>query len=378
LASFAAIRDLSLDILSLIGYASYRSPNGSFIINADDHTPVSMGTNALVSGLNPRIDDPFIRRVGLVNTLTTPYFNYELLINDLTHAELFGLRLAVKPMGQSFPLEIGLYALTDITLSPNKFVIVPGLDVIVPIAYSEALTLSAFVDFSLLMLVDDNGFHTESFFSDGSLYNYLAVLGTKGKTGDFSFALSGAYQNAMLTQGLFGTDYSWRRTELVDALFDDTDYSLGKDVSGSWAITAELGYDWEVVDVNFSYRFNFDEDFGISSWDENRDEISFSTTLDMEPVSAEFGFRQRGFASTFSPSGPADLQEFLFNERTQLFADVSYTNGSITINAELSGSAQYKGTESTTGLNNLDELESDSNGLVISPTFSIGTKIKLL
>ena len=380
LTSFAAIRDLSLDILSLIGYANYQSENGSFLLNADDHTTLSMGTGALITELNPRIDDPFIRRVGLKNTLTTPYFDYELLINDLSHAELFSLRLAAKPMGQSFPMEIGLYAISDISLSPNKFVIVPGIDVIVPVAYSEVLSLNVYADFSLLMLADDTGFHTESFFSDG-LYNYLAVLGARGKTGDFSFALSGAYQNALLTQGLFGTDYSWRRAGLIDSLFDEAhiDYSLGKALSGSWAITAKIGYDWGVFDAQMSYRFNFDENFGVSSWDEDRDEISLSASLDVEPIVLNLGFRQKGFASSFSPSGrPADLNEFLFNEQTQLFAGVSYTTGSVIVNAELSGSAQYQAPESSAVLNNIDNQLTDSEGsLIISPTLSIGTKIKL-
>jgi len=370
LASFEAIRDLSLDILSLIGYANYRSSTGSFLLNADDHTMLSMGTGALVSGLDPMIDNPFIRRVGFKNTLTTPYFDYELLINDITHAELFGLRLAAKPMGQSFPMEIGLYALSDVSLSPNKFIIVPGIDIIIPLAYSEALSLNVYTDFSLLMLADETGLNTDTLFTDG----FLAVLGARGKTGNFSFALSGAYQNAMLTQGLFSTDYSWRRAGIIAALFDDEAYTLG----GPWAITAEIGYDWGIFDAQMSYQFNFDENFGVSSWDENRDEISFSAVLDTEPVTVELGLRQRGFASSFSPSGPATLQEFLFNERTQLFAGASYTNGSVTVTAELSGSAQYQDTESSTELNNIDDLESDISGaLVISPTLSIGTKIKM-
>jgi hypothetical protein len=376
--SFEAIRDLSLDILSLIGYANYRSSTGSFLLNADDHTTLSMGTGALISGLDPMIDDPFIRRVGFQNTLTTPYFDYELLINDLSHAELFGLRLAAKPLGQSFPMEIGLYAISDISLSPNKYVIVPGIDVKVPVAFSEVLSLNVYADFSLLMLADDTGFHTESFFSDSSLYNYLAVLGARGKTGDFSFALSGAYQNALLTQGIFGTDYSWRRAGFIDSLFDDADYSLGKALSGSWAVTAEIGYDWGVFDAQMSYQFNLDENFAVSSWDEDRDEISFSASLDTEPFIVEFGFRQRGFASTFSPSGPSDLQEFLFNEQTQLFAGATYTTGRVTVNAELLGSAQYQAPESSAILNNIDNQFTDStDSLIISPTLSIGTKIKL-
>ena len=370
LSSFAAIRDLSLDILSLIGYANYRSPAGSFLLNADDHTAISMGTGALLTGLDPKIDNPFVRRVGFKNTLATPYFDYELLINDLTHAELFGLRLAAKPMGQSFPLEIGLYAISDISLSPNKFVIVPGIDVRVPAAYSEVLSLTVYADFSLLMLADDSGFTTDALFTDG----YLAVVGARGKSRALSFGLSGSYQNAMLTQGMFGTDYAWRRAGLITEFFDDTPYTGG----GRWAISAELGYDWGIVDAQMSYRFNFDENFGVSSWDGNRDEISFSAVLATEPLTVTVGFRQRGFASSFSPDGPSDLQEFLFNERTQLVAGATYTNGNVTVNAELSGSAQYQAPDSSAVLNNIDNQLADSEGsLIISPTLSIGTKIKL-
>ena len=251
----------------------------------------------MVSDLNPAIDYPFIRRVGLLNTLTSSFFDYELMINDLSHAELYGLRLAAKPMGTAYPLEIGLYTLADISLEPeNRFILTPGIDITAPIIFDQGHgSLRAFIDFSVLLLANNSGLHIDSFFSTG-LYNYLITAGLSGSAWDLSYAVSAAYHKGFLAPNLFGNDYSWRRGSLIDTLFADTDYTTGISATPLITTYAELGYAPGPLALRLAYEFNLTGSFGLIGFDGyNPDVLSLSVSWQDDPLEVGLNFRQRGF-----------------------------------------------------------------------------------
>jgi len=381
-AGFPASRDFYLDILSKISFTEYISADGAFSLKANNHSPISLGSGVLVSALNPALDDPFITRVGLVNTLKTPYFNYELIINDIGHAELFGLRLAAVPFGSQSPLEIGLYGLADISLADislqpeNRFILVPGVDVNYQFSNTEVLNLSAYADFSLLMLADSNGFHSESFLQPGGgIYNYLAAAGVEGRLGNVEFAAGAAYQDGMLTTGQFANDYQWRRISYADDLFDDANnYTLGLNEKGRWEFGAKVSLKTDLFYTSFGYKYNIYQDFTlVSSTDPDVDELSFTAGIDYKQFSGELGFTQRGFMGMLSES----FHDFLFNEQTQLFVRGSFDVGILTLHTKFSGTAQYEALGSSANFNNIDVL-TDSNGkLIIVPSLSVGLTVKL-
>ncbi len=375
-AGFPASRDFYLDILSKISFAEYTTANGAFSLKANNHSLISLGTGVLVSALNPALDDPFITRVGLVNTLKTPYFNYELIINDIGHAELFGLRLAAVPFGSQSPLEIGLYGLADISLQPeNRFILVPGIDVKYQFSNTEVLKLSAYADFSLLMLADSNGFHSKSFLKSGGIYNYLAAAGMEGRTGNVEFAVSAAYQDGIRTTGQFGNDYQWRRISYAEDLFDDANYTRGLNENGRWEFGAKVGLKTDLLHASFGYKYNIYHDFTlVSATDPDVDELSFTAGFDYNQFSGELGFTQRGFMGMLS----GGFYDFMFNEQTQLFAQGSFDIGILTLHTKFSGVAQYEAPESSARFNNIDVLKTDNGGqLEIVPSLSIGVTVKL-
>lgn len=376
-AGFPSSRDFYLDILSKISFAEYISANGAFSLKANNHSPISLGSGVLVSALNPALDDPFITRVGLVNTLKTPYFNYELIVNDIGHAELFGLRLAAVPFGSQSPLEIGLYGLADISLQPeNRFILVPGIDVKYQFSNTEVLKLSAYADFSLLMLADSNGFHSESFLQPGGgIYNYLAAAGIQGRTGNIEFAASAAYEDGIRTTGQFGNDYQWRRISYAEDLFDDANnYTLGLNEKGRWEFGAKVGLKTDLFHTSFGYKYNIYQDFTlVSSTAPDVDELSFTAGFDYKQFSGELGFTQRGFMGMLSES----FYDFMFNEQTQLFARGSFDIGILTMHTKFSGTAQYEAPDSSADFNNIDVLKTDGGKLVIVPSLSVGLTVKL-
>jgi hypothetical protein len=379
-AGFAASRDFYLDILSYLDSLHYESAGGAFTVRADSSSLLSLGTGELVPRLDPALDQPFVRRTGLTNTLKTRYFNYNLIINDISHAELFGLRLAAKPFGMESDLELGLYGLADISLQPeNRFILVPGLDISYRFSNTERLKLSAYIDFSMLMLASSDGFHTESFSSGGSFYNYLAAAKLQGQGAKLRFSLGARYQNGLLRNSLFGWNYPWLRADFADSLFDDDDYTAGKDVGGRWQVSGDLGWNSSRFATSFGYTFALKQDFSLLSWtDPFLDEIRFSASYTAGSFSAAAGLRQHGFIGLLMHSEEQTLMKYLFNEQTVLYGEAAYQTGSITARLRVSGTAQYLDPPDGAALNNIDNFKlTSSNALEIIPAVSLGLTLRL-
>lgn len=377
---FYSLRSSIIDILSFIDYIHLNTEDDLFFIRADDVSSLTLGHGTMISDLNTGIDKPFIDRTGLYTCLNTRVFDAEMVLNDLSNPQLWGVRLGISPIPGIYPFEIGLSGIMDLTFqdaadagsSATQMLLVPGFDMTLPLVYTEETEVSFFSDVNILMVVDEE-FKLDSFYSGtlafDSFYNYVATAGFDVDIDRFSMTSYFAYQRGNLTPNMFGNDYAWRRGD-VYGLFDA--YATDADES-RWVAYTSLNYQYDIIDLQAFFSLNFDADFTIpwnlTSAADSPDALGIQAQLQLDTIEASFGYVKRGLSYNLRPGNDFSL----FDESTQLFAQASYSEGAFTIYGRLAGNAEYDTTYSELPyLNNADAV---SGGIV--PTFSFGTAITL-
>nr|MDA3832535.1 hypothetical protein [Spirochaetales bacterium] len=127
------VEDILRDSLSLIDHVHYGEPGDLFYLRIDDSTPLTLGLGTHIRNLDTSIDYPYFRRTGLYNEINTRYVDFQMLVDDITYARLFGLRTAFTPLPDTYAFTVGLYAAADIDISKGKIVMTPGIDLTLPL-----------------------------------------------------------------------------------------------------------------------------------------------------------------------------------------------------------------------------------------------------
>ncbi|MCF7952830.1 MAG: hypothetical protein K9K78_01975 [Spirochaetales bacterium] len=345
------VLDIIFDSLSLIDHIQLGSPEDTVFLSAGTMDSLSLGTGFMLNNMDLNIDSPYISRTGLHHGLNSQFVDYQLIINDITYPEIGAFRLAGRPIGNKYPFEIGVGGVVDFASLPTytavteqsalsssldliqDIIITPSVDVTVPLIFGkEDHSLALTANGSMLMIVDGLQFKLNSFYDDGSLYNYTADAGLKGNIQGFSYQAAFSAQQGILESGLFSTDYFWRRDAVKNDFF--ADYSTGLNDDLSWGIFGSAGYDWDDFSVTAAYQLPLNGSF-TPQWEDDHAEIDFAYTGDHLALS--LGFSKRGFIDT-ALNKPGDFidPDRIQDGNTQIYADASFTQNAFTIGGKLS------------------------------------------
>ncbi len=330
--SFDLLTDIATDALSLIDYVTYGEEDDIFYLRIDDTTPLSFGHGTLLRELDPSIDAPYIRRAGFYQTLDTNYLDYELLIDDIAYARLYGARVAITPIPNLYPFSLGLFALADIDVSPTMIVMTPGIDLTFPIIINDTGTLDFITDAAVLMTYDGTTFaYDASFDASNGLQNFLVSAGFTGDSNGLTYTLLADYRRGNVEFNMFGTDYQWRRTDYLTPVLSD--YSTNA-ATASLGTYGELSYESELISASLSYRLPFNADSFAP--DLSQDRISADFSIGTDTIRGEVGFSQHGFIDSVMNSS-FDL----LTKETQLHGALTYEQGPAAVTARYTQIADY-------------------------------------
>jgi predicted porin len=311
---FFSIKELATDVLSFIDYLRLGTPDHTYYLRADDTLSITFGTGTMIRDLRSDIDTPLIDRTGLYSRLETSVLTHELMINDLSNPKLMASRFGFRPAAQSYPFEIGFSTIMDLTFeagggSATRMLLVPGMDMSFPLAYTDETTISLFADANFLAVYDRGVFEVDSFmdFSNTSwfdkLYNYNASAGVQYQDEQWEASAFFTYQKGRLESNMFGLDYSWRWEEDIKPLLDG--YDTGN-LTSRYNLTATAGYTHNQfkLDVLYSMRRNTSFEFDSSGDSKARnapDIIGVDLSYQLNSLSLSLGMTKRGF-TTFLPT----------------------------------------------------------------------------
>lgn len=377
---FYALRMTVIDLLSFIDEVSLGSKNSPLWISVDPYESLTLGRGMLIDGLDTSIDLPFIYRTGFQTVLDTSLLDMQLLVNDLSNPQLLAARLGLEPL-KSYPFEIGLSSILDLRFvtsaeaggSATRMLFVPGVDLTLPVSRADTHDLSVFGEVDLLTVIDENGFNLDSFSSAGSLYNYLATGGLSFTSGSFDSQASLSYSHGYLRRGLFGTDYSWRRSEIGE-LFDD--YLTDKDES-LWQFSVSLGFHEGAFAIDAFFNLDFASDFSIpwslASASQSPDQLGISISYELNELSLRAGFTQRGLSYMIRPGNSFDL----FDPSTQIYLESELTVGDLKLKTRVGSAAEYDPDYADVSSVYLSGNDDRLTGSQIIPVYQIGATFGL-
>ncbi len=334
-SGFVQIEDIATDALSLIDHVYYGDPEDTFYINLDREDTITFGNGSLLSDLQTSIDSPYLERAGLYSSINSPYYQQELLVDDIYHSSVYGARFAVTPLPVSFPFSIGIFTLADISTSPTKILMTPGIDLIMPILKTENSSMNLIADAAGMMVFDfeNDILAYDASFSGGVIQNILASAGISGTAGNLSYELIGAYDRGNLSYNMFGEDYQWRRSEIISLIDDYTTDAT----ETSYTAFASLGYDSRAFGTSLSYRLPFSASFAP---DLSSDRLNLSVNAHIDNLTAEIGYSSDGLIDSLM-NGPFDL----FSTDNRLYGSLAYDLDDINLKVTYSHIAEYDTTD---------------------------------
>jgi hypothetical protein len=307
---FFSIKELATDVLSFIDYLYIGSPDHAYYLRADDSSSITFGAGTMIRDLRSDIDAPFIDRTGLYSRLETSILTHELMINDLSDPGLMASRFAFRPTAKTYPFEIGFSTIMDLTFEPGgnsatRMLLVPGIDMNFPLAFTDETTISLFADANFLAVYDRGVFEADSFrdFSNPSwfdrLYNYNGSAGIRYQDAQWEASAFFTFQKGRLESNMFGLDYAWRWEQDVYPLLDGFDSG---NLTSRYNLTATASYTHNrfELDVLYSMRrnasFGFDS-VGVTEARNAPDIIGVNLGYQFDHLRASFGMTKRGFTT---------------------------------------------------------------------------------
>lgn len=157
--------DILDDLLLKIRYIEYGEQRDPFFFKVGNIQGVDLGHGLIMRGYRNDADFPAVRRTGLNLGGHGAKSGFELLANDLADPEILAARLYYRPMGESFPMALGVSAVTD--LNPGALFqdfpdpgygefgrpifLNAGLDLDLPIVERDLLSIVLFSDVAAMM-----------------------------------------------------------------------------------------------------------------------------------------------------------------------------------------------------------------------------------
>jgi hypothetical protein len=353
---FFNIKDMAIGFLSFIDYVKIGSPERPFYLNIDDSSSITLGLGTMIRDLNTSIDDPFIDRSGLYSRLSTKSFTHEVVLNDLSDPRLAATRFALRPSAEQYPFELGLSAVMDLSFeapvdpgdTATRMLIVPGLDMSFPLAYTEESSVSIFADANLLMVYDRGTFKTDSFFDFSNtdwfdkFYNYNASAGLRWESENLTASAFFTYQKGFLESNMFGLDYPWRWEDQIKPLLTDYRKDAGH-LETKFNLTAVLSYEKDDFGIDALYSMRRNDTFGFDSGGVTEarnapDIIGVDMYYQMNDITGSFGMTKRGI-TTYLP--PTERLPFFEGGSVQAYAKGTYEGEHASFTAGISIAGDY-------------------------------------
>ncbi len=224
--------DLAKDLALKIKYFEYGTQlQDPFFLKVGNLEDLTLGHGLIMRNYANDTDFPSIRRLGFEMGLDTGGGGFELVANDLTDPEIFGLRGFFRPV-PGFKLAIGASAVVDwapASVDPGLGVaddaiklIGTGVDIDLPIVQSSLLGIRAFADGALTLpyaaasftyngVPVSAGLKTDIVWSDGKLKNWGAAGGLLGNVLFIDWRLEYRYFTGNFRPSFFDTTYDRMR-----------------------------------------------------------------------------------------------------------------------------------------------------------------------
>ncbi len=285
-------KDFLTDLMLKINYIEWGKQRDPFFFKIGNLNDMTLGHGVLMRNFANNADFPAVRRVGLNLGLDFKSAGIETVVNDLANPEIFGGRFYLRPFGKTFPLALGLSAVTDLTpasevptlpagtgasvaqayadaVSANPLFLTVGADLDFPLAESDKLSAILFADVAGLVPYLRNsvaglstGFHTDAVLyvdpaGKHSFRNYAAATGLLGNIAALNYRLEYRIYNGVIHPAFFDTVYERLRgqyaADVMTYLENPTDSRYDQVTMGIYgeagftlfsAVDFQAGYFW--------------------------------------------------------------------------------------------------------------------------------------
>ena len=264
-------RDLALKIKYLEYGEQFKDP---FFIKLGNLEDLTLGHGLIMRNYANDADFPSVRRLGFNLGVDSQDGGFELLANDLTNPEIFGLRAYLRPI-PDFKLALGASAVVDwdpasqltdpIYSGLDLKLIGTGIDLDLPIVQGSAFGVRLFADGAVTLpyLATNyngiaSGWKTDLVWSDNQLKNWGAASGLIGNVLFVDWRLEYRYFTGIFQPAFFDSTYDRLRGQYaatyVGYLENPSSYSDTPDIMGIYGeggfklfndkLTFSLGYFW--------------------------------------------------------------------------------------------------------------------------------------
>ncbi|HUX12189.1 MAG TPA: FecR family protein [Spirochaetia bacterium] len=288
----AGAQDFLTDLMLKINYVEWGNQRDPFFFKIGNLNDMTLGHGLLVRNFANNADFPAVRRTGLNLGLDFKSVGFETVVNDLANPEIFGGRFYMRPLGKSFPLALGLSAVTDLSpasevptlpagtspsvaqayadaVTANPLFLTIGADLDFPLAESDRLSAILFADVAGLFPYLRNsvaglstGLHSDAVLyvdpaGKHSLRNYAASTGVLGNVLALNYRLEYRIYNGVIHPDFFDTVYERLRgqyaADVMTYLENPTDSTYNQVTMGIYgeagftlfsAIDFQAGYFW--------------------------------------------------------------------------------------------------------------------------------------
>ena len=290
--------DIVNDLFLKINYLQWGDNGDDFYFKFGNLNNMTIGHGILMRNFSNNIEFPAVRKVGINTGVNFENFGFEAVLDNAASPTIFGGRLVYIPFGSSFPMGIGLSAITDInpdsevetSSSPtlwDPLVLNAAFDLGFPISL---LNMTLFAEAAGLVVYDtnltpnNNGWHTETVYNPDeadiltALNNYGVAAGIYGDLFSLDYRLEYRLSKGIFTPGFYANNYLINKTAQYSALTafinNPTDpayqsYTMGVygDLSVNIldAVTVGGGYLWPwEIDSSGAVDFTADDSFNLS------------------------------------------------------------------------------------------------------------------
>ena len=226
--------DIAFDILNdlflKIQYLQWGDNGDDFYLKFGNLNNMNIGHGILMRDFSNNFEFPAVRKVGINTGFNFENFGFEAVLDDASAPTIFGGRIVYIPFGSSFPLGIGLSAITDINPDSetetaitlfDPLVLNTAFDIGIPI---KPINMTIFADAAGLVVYQDAVWHTETFYNPNepdfltALNNYGITAGIYGDLFSLKYRLEYRLSKGVFTPSFYSNTYLADKTDQFSAL----------------------------------------------------------------------------------------------------------------------------------------------------------------
>ena len=227
----ARLLDAVSDLFLKIKYIQYGENGDDFYLKFGNLDNMMIGHGILMYNFANNIEFPAVRKVGINTGFNFDNFAFEAVVDNAADPSIFGGRFVYIPAGPGFPLGLGLSAIADINPDSeledtvilfDTVILNAAFDVGLPVDF---LGMTLFADIAGLTLLDENGWHFETFYNSGqteflkALNNFGISSGAYGSLFDIlDYRLEYRLSKGIFKPGFYGSSYLVNKTAYLNEL----------------------------------------------------------------------------------------------------------------------------------------------------------------